>query len=318
MGKIIYICGKQIQQGETFQGMVEVPGTQYQTPVTVINGNRPGKTLYISAGIHGGEYPGVAAVARMAAKLLPEQLCGAVIFLHCVNYSGMLSMTDAVLPEDGQNLNRDFPGNAEGTLGQRIMAWLAKELLPQADFVVDLHSGGAYEPLTPCLFFPAAAGRQVRQLAEEATKVVDIPYCIASGAGDGSYSWAASQGIPGLLLERGGNGECPSEEVEHYCRDIHNLMIYLGLMKEKMFPRKSVRQVFEQTSYLAADCSGFWYPAIHIDQKISKGDLLGEIRDVFGKVQQRYFAAHDGIVFYHAGGLIVKAGFSNLVAYGRI
>ena len=68
MGKIIYICGKQIQQGETFQGMVEVPGTQYQTPVTVINGNRPGKTLYISSGIHGGEYPGVAAVARMAVQ----------------------------------------------------------------------------------------------------------------------------------------------------------------------------------------------------------------------------------------------------------
>ena len=318
MGKTIDICGHQVREGEIYQEMVLVPGTAYQTPVTVINGAKPGKTLYISAGIHGGEYPGVAAVAKMAAQLSAEQLCGAVIFLHCVNYSGMLSMTDAVLPEDGQNLNRDFPGDAKGTLGQRIMAWLAGELLPQADFVVDLHSGGAYEPLTPCLFFPAAAGSRIRQMAEAATKVVDIPYCIASGAGDGSYSWAASQGIPGLLLERGGNGECPPEQVECYCRDIHNLMVHLGLLKEELYPRQTARQVFEQTSYLAADCSGFWYPAVHIDQQISKGDLLGEIKDVFGTVQQRYFAVHDGIVFYHAGGLIAKQGFTNLVAYGRI
>ena len=155
-------------------------------------------------------------------------------------------------------------------------------------------------------------------MAEAATKVVDIPYCIASGAGDGSYSWAASQGIPGLLLERGGNGGCPPEQVECYCRDIHNLMVHLGLIKEELYPRQTARQVFEQTSYLAADCSGFWYPAVHIDQRISKGDLLGEIKDAFGTVQQRYFAAHDGIVFYHAGGLIAKQGFTNLVAYGRI
>ena len=162
------------------------------------------------------------------------------------------------------------------------------------------------------------AGSRIRQMAEAATKVVDIPYCIASGAGDGSYSWAASQGIPGLLLERGGNGECPPEQVECYCRDIHNLMVHLGLLKEELYPRQTARQVFEQTSYLAADCSGFWYPAVHIDQQISKGALLGEIKDVFGTVQQRYFAAHDGIVFYHAGGLIAKQGFTNLVAYGRI
>lgn len=101
-------------------------------------------------------------------------------------------------------------------------------------------------------------------MAEAATKVVDIPYCIASGAGDGSYSWAASQGIPGLLLERGGNGECPPEQVECYCRDIHNLMVHLGLLKEELYPRQTARQVFEQTSYLAADCSGFWYPAVHM------------------------------------------------------
>ena len=54
------------------------------------------------------------------------------------------------------------------------------------------------------------------------------------------------------------------------------------------------------------------------DDWMENTPIFGEIKDVFGTVQQRYFAAHDGIVFYHAGGLIAKQGFTNLVAYGRI
>ena len=55
MGNTIKLCGMQIQPGEKFQGFVTVPGTEYQTPVTVVNGKLPGKTLYFSAGIHCGE-----------------------------------------------------------------------------------------------------------------------------------------------------------------------------------------------------------------------------------------------------------------------
>ena len=172
--------------------------------------------------------------------------------------------------------------------------------------------------MTPCLFYPVAAGDRVRQIAEGATKVVDIPYCIQSTSSNGHYSWAAKQGIPGMLLERGGNAECPPAQVEAYVRDIHNLLVYFGAIKEELFARKTARQVFEKTTYLGAKESGFWYPAVQVEQRVQKGDLLGEMKDVFGNVRERYFAEHDGIVFYHAGGLIAKGGFTNLVAYGAL
>lgn len=75
MGKTIDICGHQVREGEIYQEMVLVPGTAYQTPVTVMNGAKPGKTLYISAGIHGGEYPGVAAVAKMGGHSCRRSNC---------------------------------------------------------------------------------------------------------------------------------------------------------------------------------------------------------------------------------------------------
>ncbi len=317
MNKEIVICGKKIKKGTKFQGMVYIPKTTYQTPVTIINGSRPGKTLYVSAGIHGGEYPGVAAIALLAERLQPEELSGAVIFLHCVNYSGMINMTDALVPEDGENLNANFPGKPDGTIGQKIAAWLAEEMLPQADFVVDLHSGGVYESLTPCLFFPAAK-QKVRKIAQDAAAVIDIPYCIASFSMTGHYSWAAMQGISGLLLERGGGGEYHSDEAKQYCRDIHNLMVYFGILNEKFFSRRTTQQIFEKTIYLAADETGFWYPAVQTNQRIKSGEKLGELKDVFGKNLRIYYAEHDGVVFYHASGFVVKKGFSNLVAYGLI
>ena len=318
MGKHIQVCGHEVLPGQKFQQMVTIPGTTFQTPVTIVNGIGPGKTLYIAAGIHPGEYPGVAALTQVAAQLEPAQVTGAVILLQCVNYEGMLAMTDAVVPEDGENLNRGFPGDINGTLGDRIRAWLAAEMLPQADFVIDLHSGGAYEPLTPCLFFPAGNGETMRETALAAAQVTDIPYAIASYATDGHYSWAAKQGIPGLLLERSGDGQCPPEQVQAYIRDVHNLMIHIGVLQGEMYPRTVPLQVFEKTTYVGTDISGFWYPEVCIDTVIRKGEHIGTIKDIFGNVLAEYFAEHDGLVFYHAGGHVVRGGFSNLVAYGAI
>ena len=135
MGNTIKLCGMQIQPGEKFQGFVTVPGTEYQTPVTVVNGKLPANPTSTEPPLRyrtSRMADEKTRIAKAAAALRPEQISGAVIFLHCVNYSGMTQMTDAVVPEDGQNLNGNFPGDANGSLGQRIAAWLAGEMLPQA------------------------------------------------------------------------------------------------------------------------------------------------------------------------------------------
>ena len=58
MGKDIILAGRTIKRGEKIQDFITIPGTEYRTPVTVINGKGEGKTVLISAGVHGGEYPG--------------------------------------------------------------------------------------------------------------------------------------------------------------------------------------------------------------------------------------------------------------------
>ena len=73
--------------------------------------------------------------------------------------------------------------------------------------MMDMHSGGQQEPLTPCLFYPLAEA--VTEEALVPARALDIPWLIASTATAGQYSYAANyHKVPGLLVERGYGGFC--------------------------------------------------------------------------------------------------------------
>ena len=48
-----------------------------------------------------------------------------------------------------------------------------------------------------------------------------------------------------------------------------------------------------------AQQSGIWYPAIKEGQGVAKGQPLGELRDYFGVLLERYEAPYDAIVLYY-------------------
>ncbi|HEY7513093.1 MAG TPA: succinylglutamate desuccinylase/aspartoacylase family protein, partial [Vicinamibacteria bacterium] len=110
--------------GEAASGWLEVadaadPGTRI--PVTVVNGARGGPVLALVAGTHGYEYTSVVALPRVRARLDPARMSGAVILVHMANppaFYGRRIYYNA----DGKNLNRQYPGRADGTQTERIAA----------------------------------------------------------------------------------------------------------------------------------------------------------------------------------------------------
>lgn len=316
MSDVLHLPGDlTLPRGEKLRRFFPVPGTDFSLPMTIAHGARPGRTLLISAGLHSGEYPGVAATQIVARDLDPAQLTGTVIIFHCINVSGFFAHRDGLVAEDNTNLNAIFPGDPAGTPGERLAAWIAAEWLPRADFIADLHSGGTYEALAPCLFFPAGA---TRAPALAAALDTHIPWLIASTATTGLYSYAnTALGIPGLLLERGSNGLLRPTDIEAYVRDLTSLLRHLGILPGVPEGRAAAHTIFERTTYFASPAAGVWFPAVRPGQRLCEGDRLGELRDFFGETQATYFAEHDGIVFYHADGPAVSVG-TNLVAYGRI
>lgn len=307
------ICGQTLKRGEKKQIMLE-PVKGYQIPATFICGAEPGKTLLITAGIHAGEYPGVAAVIRAAQELDPSCAKGNILLMHCVNTSGFWARTVEIIPEDGYNLNRDYPGREDGTLGERIAYYFMTELFPKVDFIFDFHSGSNTEKMTPLLFYPNAP--KVKEAAFEAAKALDIPYLVESAATKGEYSYAANYyDVPGLLVEIGHSHSCDCVWTELYYRNIKLMLQHLGICKLGEKKTTDYQKVYKKTIYLDAEENGLWYPAVALEQKVKKGELLGHTEDFFGNTEKCYYAEGNGTVLYYTDGLSVPKG-SFLMAYG--
>ncbi len=306
------ICGACAGRGEKVRFMAE-PAAGYQIPAVLVGGAEEGRTLLLTAGIHGDEYPGTAALIRLLEKLDPKRVKGNILLLPCVNVSGFWSRTPARVPEDGTNLNADYPGSPKGGVGARIAHYFVSEIFPKVDFIIDLHSGGMAEPLSPCLFFPAA--ESVRAASEAAARATDIPFLIASTASRGQYSYAASLGIPGLLLERGHSGGCREEWVRAYERDVLLLLRHLEMYQSDQPAGVCEKRVFNKALYLTAEEDGLWYPNLEEGREVKKGALLGRMEDFFGRLLREYRAEGAGTVLYYTSALAVKKGGA-LAAYG--
>ena len=122
-------------------------------------GNQPGKTLVVTAGVHGDEYVGIQAVRELLAQLSPGELSGQVIFVPVVNAGGFFAGTYLV-PEDGENLNRCFPGAKGGNLHLEHgpPPW-KRPSIPRRTSCWTCTAAGFMKPWNPWRSFPWTRGR---------------------------------------------------------------------------------------------------------------------------------------------------------------
>ena len=134
MKKELVICELSAKPGEMNQGFINILNTETNMPVTIINGSKEGKTMLITAGIHGCEYPCIKTAIELAKEIDPKKVSGQIIIVHLVNTQAFVKRAAAVVPEDNKNILRMFPGNKEGTISEKIAYVISNELQDKADF----------------------------------------------------------------------------------------------------------------------------------------------------------------------------------------
>lgn len=303
--------------GEKVKGFYTIPNSNVEIPVTIINGAGEGKTVLMTSGIHGGEYPGIQTAIELSDELDPKDVCGAVVIVHPVNTQAFRAKLPAVVPEDGKNLNREFPGKEDGTITQRTAWYITKDFHDIADFYVDMHGGDLHELVMPYVYFPGIGDQEVVEYSRSAACMLDLPYMVRSNATTGAYNSAAIRGVPSLLIERGGNGLWSKDEVRSYKADIVNLLRFLDVLPGKPWLPRTQPIEINKAIYLNSDAGGCWYPDVQPSQKISKGQKLGEIRDFFGETIKVYTSPVDGVVLYMTTTLAIGEG-SSIVAIGEL
>lgn len=307
-----------VEPGNVWTGYLELGQGEFRLPVAVLHGTRPGKTMLITAGVHGGEYVGIQAAIELSQKLKIQKVAGTIIIVKVINVPAFERRNGSMGLTDGKNLNREFPGNPKGTEMERLAWAVSHELQPAADYYIDLHSGDDYEQLTSYVYYAGMADEKTVSQSRRMAEQVDVPYMVRSNvASGGAYNYAASQGIPSILIERGGMGAWTSEEVRSTRRDVRNILCHLGIYQGKKDYRTYYPLDVTDICYQDASRDGLWYPFKKPGDMIREGEILGEVRDYEGGLLELSVAEYDGVILYQTGTLQVL-GDGPMIAYGKI
>jgi hypothetical protein len=304
----LQIGGLSVEPGTKKSGFLEVPGTGVRMPLTVAVGAEKGPCVLVTGGVHGGEYPGIEASIRLARELDPRPLRGSVIVVHPVSLPAFHARVQYVVPQDGKNLNRQFPGNALGTVSERMAHVLMSEIVHRVDAWVDLHGGDIHEALVPFTIYSDAAEESVVARSRAMAEVYGIEYVLASATvKGGTYSAAGKAGVPCILAEAGQVGQLDEESVAIHVRGCRNVLKHLGALPGDPEPVGPIR-LLRSFDWLFSGHTACWYPAVEIGQHVEKGQPVGVVRDYFGDTLAEHGAPASGVVLFMVTSLAINEG----------
>ena len=320
--RFVFVCDAAAQEplrvgpitaapGTVVSGTLEVTAREgdqgTMLPVTVINGSKPGPVLALVAGVHGQEYTPVLALQRLRTAIDPASLSGAVIMVHVANMPSYLARTIYYSPADGKNLNRVFPGRADGTLSERIADVITREVIDRATHVVDLHCGDGNESLRPYTYWittgppdVAEAGRQMALAFGMDRIVVDRERPVDPKASVYLSNTGVTRGKPALTIESGGMAQTDNESIARIERGVAGLLRHLKMRADGPAPvTKPV--LFDRSEVVRSNFTGIFYGAVEKGQTVAAGAVIGRVTDFHGKVLEEFKAPFAGEVLYIIG-----------------
>jgi uncharacterized protein len=267
-----------------------------------------GPLLTVIAGVHGTEYTSMAAARELIAELRPEELSGCVTVAPVVNLPAFWARTPFVVPFDGKNLNRSFPGDADGTAAERIAHAVTRFLIEGSDYLIDLHAGDLPEALEPFTLYDASpVERQARELALSYGLGHMVRQSRDGRTVAGTTSAAAADlGIPSFTAEAGGCGILARDAVEAHLRGLRNVLRHLGMLPgEAVVFGRPVEH--DGWIWMRTPDAGWWQPTVETGTYVAAGDLLGTVSPLIDGPATRITAPAAGVPLFITSSPAVRA-----------
>ncbi len=273
-------------------------------PALEFTGTSDGPLLTVLAGVHGCEYAPMAALRAWAGRLPARELRGRVVAVPVLNLPAFRARSPFVVPDDGKNLNRCFPGDPSGSLADRLAYDTFTKVITGSDALVDMHAGDMVEALQPFALYDAGPA-QAR--AADLASAYGLGYVIRQEPGPeravgGTTSAAAAEiGIPAIIAEAGGCGLVTQAAVDAHVRGLNRVLALLG-MAEDPEPRldAGVPPVqLQRFVWLHCQHEGWWEPAVQVGDSVAKGQVLGTVSSIDGTQTLETIAAPaDGVPMF--------------------
>ena len=269
-------------------------------PVIELTGSA-GPRLTVLAGVHGCEYAPMAAVRRWTLTLAGRELRGSIRAVPVLNLPAFRARSPFVVPDDGKNLNRCFPGDPAGTVAERLAHAAFTQLIEGSDALVDAHAGDMVEALEPFALYDAGASED---RARELAVAYGLGYVIRQGPGPGravggtTSTAAAEIGIPAIIAEAGGCGLVEPAAVAAHVRGLDRVLAVLGMTSDPA-PDGEAPVYLGRFLWLRAAREGWWEPVVRPGQRVAAGQALGTVSSLDGaQVLQSVTAPAPGVPMF--------------------
>ena len=266
-------------------------GSAVGLPVAVINGARDGKTLYMQAASDGDELNGVGVIQRVVPQIDPADVAGSILIVGVVNYYAYQNAQHRN-PIDDTKLNRAYPGDESGTASERIAA-ATFSAASRADLALDLHQGSTSRMIEE-VRVRCGTRHRLHDECLQLAKVFGCGYVLDQKGPDGQLARAApDDGVPTVDPELGGCVGWDDQSIQAGVDGVFNVLEYYDFLDGRVAPRPQTRaNGFEQYGSPAGGLVSF---ETGLGDRVSAGQTLFEITDVFGTVKETITADSSGV-----------------------
>lgn len=253
--------------------------------ICVIN-NGDGPKVILCGGIHGDEYEPQVVLRRLISEIGVEDVRGRLIIIPTINPPAS-QRGRRISPVDGQNMNRTFPGKADGTGTERLSAFLHDQVFPQADLLVDVHAGGEDYSVVPMVFgFTSDKCRLDDAGLEKLLDDWGYPY-IEYVDGIASTSAGASPlvGVTSVEIEGGGGSAVTTTELEIMRDGILRGLHAYGVLASGPAPaaQPAIRVDAPAANNHAAPQDGIIEHRVALGDEVETGDLVALLHPAHGR-----------------------------------
>lgn len=282
---------------------VSISGLALPTPVLVINGAKPGPTLCLTGAIHGDELNGIEVVRRVMYDISPDELNGIIIGIPIVNLQGFQRGSRYL--SDRRDLNRYFPGEANGSLASRIANSLFTEVISHCNYLIDIHTGSLRRTNLPQI----RANMNNPNIAKFVQGFDKIAVVHHSGNPGMLRTAANNAGIISVTMELGESLRIQENQIDAGTHSVNSL-----LDKFEMYPRVFIwgepKPAYYQSTWIRVESGGILFSKMGLGDKVSIGDVLGSVTDPITNQSTDLESPIKGYIIGMAINQVVMPGFA--------
>lgn len=265
-------------------------GEPVRIPLVIARGIKDGPVFGVNSALHGNELNGIAVIQELFQGLDVNELSGTLVGVLIANPPGLIRMQRNF--NDDVDLNHVAPGNPKGNMSQLFMHRLIDRIVMRFDYLVDLHTASFGRVNT----YYVRADMSDEHSATMA-RLQNPEIIVNNPPSDYTLRGHASEkGIHSITPELQDPHQFQHGVISQCVTGLKNQLIHLGMLPGSVLCPLENTILCDRSYWIYTDEGGFLSVIPQLGQILEEGELIAEVKTVFGKVVKSFYAPERGVV----------------------